>query len=201
MLAILFSACTSPSRKEGTQEVTLSEQLSISLPAYLEKNNELHDFAELQYAYEDGAFYVLGLKDSKAQLRNKHLYYNLEDYTYYSLDNISARMDSAEVGEVAIDTVNGLRRMAVDINGYIVQQNDSLQAPDSLSIFYKVAVYETPTEFVQLFLWTHQELLPDFERDMDGILASLHDPATKAETEALLAGEEASGSSAECAEC
>lgn len=133
------------------QQVALDDQFSVELPESMQKTNELHDFAPLQYADNSEGLFVIGIEEPKSKLRSLHLYYSLEDYAYFVQRTVSGGLDTTNVNIGAPQTVNGMQSLSVDLFGALTSGDEPLE------VYYRLAVYESESHFYQLIAWTTRD--------------------------------------------
>lgn len=150
LLLLVLGAC-SQTELAPPREVSIDELYTLSLPGNFQPSYDLHDFASLQYADEKGNRYLIGLEESKRDLRNLHLYYALEEYAHFSYRTLAEEMDTVLAYLQYPSQVNGLDCIILQVEGI------KTQGGKPSGIYYHAAVYESETHFYQLIAWTRPE--------------------------------------------
>lgn len=162
LLLLLVSsifACSS-----GKQEVRVNNQYSITLPAGMKPVTGLNNLASLQQADEGIPLYIVVIDESKEEMRSYDLEYDLD--LYYS--NIVSRNFVESLSEVSIsepvkEMINGAPAYMVDVTG----------KAETESIYYKLAIIETPSAFYQVLLWTASDQRQSMQPEMEEIARSV----------------------------
>jgi hypothetical protein len=146
------------------RDVNVENQFVLSIPANLKPCKELHPFAPLQYADEEGGYFLMGIDEPKEEMENLQLHYNLGDYAYFVESTIGGAYDTIHISNRDTLEVNGLNCHTADL--YVALASDT--AP--MEVYYHLAVFESQTHFYQLIGWTNRErqgLFRDAARNMD----------------------------------
>ena len=138
------------------KKVTVEDTYQLRIPQTMQKSNELHDFARLQYSDEQEGFFLIGIDESKEDLNKLHLYYQLEDYAHFVTRTVSNGLDTANVTMQAQQEINGLNCISTDMFGAMT----SLESP--LEVYYRLIVLESERNFYQLIAWTSRDQAPRF---------------------------------------
>lgn len=195
LCTVFLTSCLGGSSVEY-KEVTVGDTYKLRVPESMQKSNELHDFARLQYLDEQKGYFLIGIDESKEELNNLHLFYQLEDYAHFVTRTVSNGLDTARVTTQAQQEINGLQCISTDLFG-------AMTSPESpLEVYYRLMVLESEQNFYQLIAWTSRDQFHRFRPIADEIECSFIELAYAVdETEPVNGSEPASaGSAAETAE-
>lgn len=160
---LLLAACT---RETVFTEVKVNDTYTILMPEYLTPGTALHEKASLQYQNTEKEMYAMVVEESKEEMQNYGLDYDLE--TYFT--NIVSKPFTEKIknGKVSIPgkmDINGKNALITEITGNI---NDT-------DIYYKMAVIETPATFYQVLIWTRADRKAETEADMMKAIGSFRE--------------------------
>lgn len=148
------------------KEVTVEDTYMLRVPESMEKSNELHDFAKLQYADEEQGYFLIGIDESKAELSKLQLFYQIEDYAHFVTKTVSFGLDTANVTAQTTQQINGLTCVSTDLFGAMTS------AKKPLEVYYRLMVLESERNFYQLIAWSSREKYPRFRNIADEIECS-----------------------------
>lgn len=152
---LLLTACFGGQR-EALKEVTVNNQYSIQIPQSMERTNELHDFAQLQFADEERGYFLIGIEEDKQELRKLQLFYGLDDYAHFVTRTVADGLDTVNVVMQNEQTVNGFACVSTDLFGALTS------GAEPVEVFYRLMVLESSSHFYQLITWTSREQYPLF---------------------------------------
>ena len=179
------------------KEVTVEDQYMVRIPESMEKSNELHDFAQLQYADEKEGYFLIGIDESKQELSQLQLFYQIEDYAHFVTRTVSDGLDTVNVTTQTTQDVNGLSCVSTDLFGAMTSTEEPLE------VYYRLMVLESDHHFYQLIAWSGRDQYPRFRSIADEIECSFVELAqADPDGEGQPAGAEpaSAGSAAETAE-
>lgn len=174
---LLASACIS-GRKEGdgarekadapavATTITSPDGLtSIVLPPgwKQEKEQELHDQAELQASDRANEMYVIVMSENKEDFRDM----TVENHSQLTRSALTEKLKAPEVSAPAQVTIGGLKGTQYEIRGGV----------DNLSVTYLHTTVESPTHFHQILAWT---LTISFDKNrpvLDAVIQSFKEVA------------------------
>jgi hypothetical protein len=134
LLLTLFSSCT----KVKWAQVNVNEKYALQLPDYLEPGT-FYKQASLQFKNEEKEFYLVVLDESRAQIKEYGLEYDLD--TYFK---VSARvLDSTEKVSPIRMVLNADSARSAEFTGKI-SGND---------VYYNLVAVETKDNFYKLLIW------------------------------------------------
>ena len=185
-ISIIVSACnlndgaTSDeliSEKPG-QVISLVDSYQIVVPPYFEEMTDINPNAILQYGY------ISGQKDSSKLDFDDEIY-----VTVLTLPKNELASTFADTGRITLNKVNN--RTAVNlqlilddfkiteanpkpilINGFAAIKNEFRGRLGTYKVFYKMAIYESETEFYQLLTWCMQKHADKHSAEMEGMIQS-----------------------------
>lgn len=142
---ILLSVTSLFACSPDDREVRVNNKYSITLPEGMKPVTGLNEEASLQHADEAVPLYVVVIDESKEEMQQHDLDYDLD--LYYN--NIVSRnfvesLSEVSISEPAKDSISGSPAYLVDVSG----------KAESGSIYYKLAIIETPSAFYQVLMWT-----------------------------------------------
>lgn len=182
LLSSFWLASCSGGVSNDLRPVEVDGYFSIQLPKNLEPSAQLHDFASLQYGSDKAGFYVVGLQESKEDISGIHLKYTVEDYIHFVEQTLKGRLDTSFSDPPMLFSQNGLNAAEMDMKGMIFGGEEPVE------IAYKIAVFESPSHFYQLTLWTDYEKRDKFSEVTNKIVCSFRElpgAAAKAATESV----------------
>lgn len=147
---LLLTACGG-GVQEDYKEVTINDHYSIEIPASMERSNELHDFAQLQFADNDRGYFLIGIEENKTELQQLQLFYGLEDYAHFVTRTVADGMDTVNVVGSSEQDVNGITCISTDLYGALTS------GAEPVEVFYRLMVLESSSFFYQLIAWTSRE--------------------------------------------
>ncbi len=148
------------------KEVTVENTYQVRIPNSMQKTNELHDFARLQYSDEQEGYFLIGIDESKDALNKLHLYYQLEDYAHFVTRTVADGLDTSRVAAQGQQEINGLQCISTDMYGAMTSLESSLE------VYYRLMVLESDRNFYQLIAWTSRDQAPRFRTIADEIECS-----------------------------
>jgi hypothetical protein len=184
-LLVLLSACTR-GHMQPPREVTVENQFALAIPANLKPCTGLHAFAPLQYADEEGGYFLMGIDEPKTEMENLQVQYSLADYAYFVESTVGGAYDTIHISQRDTLEINGLQCHTADV--YVALQAEEAQ----LEVYYHIAVFESPTHFYQLIGWTNRErqgLFRDAARTMDLTFRELPEDMIRIQTASLDKGQ------------
>lgn len=152
---LLLTAC-SGKFQPTYKEVVVEDQFSLDIPETMQASNELHDFANLQFADEKNGYFLIGIAEPKEDLENLQLYYNLEDYADFVQRTVGGGLDTFNIATRHNHVINGFYCLSADLFGAISTEESPLE------VYYRVTVLESPQYFYQLIGWTSRDNFQSF---------------------------------------
>ena len=137
----------------------------------MQKSNELHDFARLQYSDEQQGYFLIGIDEPKEDLRNLQLHYQLEDYSHFVTRTVSQGLDTVNVTTSTSHQVNGLSCISTDLFGAMTATEKPLE------VYYRLMVLESQSNFYQLIAWSARSRYNKFNPIADEIECSFRELA------------------------
>lgn len=165
LLSLLLTSCLGGGNVTYKQ-VTVEDQYMVRIPETMQKSNELHDFAQLQYADEKEGYFLIGIDESKRELSQLQLYYQIEDYAHFVTRTVAEGLDTVNVTTQTTQDVNGLSCISTDLFGAMT----STEKP--LEVYYRLMVLESEQHFYQLIAWSDRSQYPRFHNIADEIECS-----------------------------
>lgn len=164
-LATLLVGCDKPFNTE-LQTYSLDPRFSISLPKGLQPMSGLHEFAPIQFGDDVIGLYAIALEESKKEIDSVNLSYTAREYSHFALRNVTIGLDSV-LTENSMDYIlSPFSCYATDVTG--LKTVDGELYP----VHTKLVVFESPTHFYQVMLWTGADQLPEFEPLMEQVICS-----------------------------
>lgn len=164
-LAALLGGCEKPFNTE-LQTYSLDPRFSISLPKGLQPMTGLHEFAPLQFGDDANGLYAIALEESKKEIDSVSLRYTAREYSHFALRNVTVGLDSV-LEENSMDfTLSPFSCYATDVTGLKTVEGQTFP------VYTKLVIFESPTHFYQVMLWTGTEQLASFEPLMDQVICS-----------------------------
>ncbi len=163
VLCTLYISFTSCTHETVFNEVKVNDTYSVLIPEYLSPSAKLSENASLQYQSEEREVYAMIVEESREQMQNYDLDYDLQ--TYFT--NIVSKPFTEKIknGKVEIpgkQDINGNNALITEITGNI----------NNTDIYYKMAVVETPATFYQVLIWTRADRKAEYEADMMKVIGS-----------------------------
>jgi hypothetical protein len=172
MLALL-SACSGGGM--GTpRQVAVEGKFSVEIPSNFIPCNDLHDFAQLQYADERGGYFMMLIDEPKTDIDRLQMHYSLADYADFVETTVGQAFDTMHVSQRDTLEINGLQCQTAHLYAAI----DSEEAP--MEVYYHLAVFESMDHFYQLIGWTHRDRQSTLRAAAEEMAHSFHELATDA---------------------
>ncbi|MFN1834797.1 hypothetical protein AB2B38_006000 [Balneola sp. MJW-20] len=148
-LSLLVVSC---SLEKGYKEITADGKFKISIPAFLNKSNDLNPEASLEYYHLRQEFYTMVIDEPIIDVNNAIVDNNLEEYYSFDIngyaelvfEDLESRSDFKKVSEVNSKTINGLQSKHVTYHGIF----------EGVDISYQIRVYEGEKDYYQVHVWT-----------------------------------------------
>lgn len=140
----------------------------MSLPAGWkhEKEQELHDQADLQASNRAGEMYVIVMSENKEDLRDM----TIEKHSQSTRSALMEKLESPEVSDPKPVTVGGLKGVQYEIRGGV----------ENLNIVYLHTTVESPTHFHQILAWTLKSRFDKNRPTLDAVTHSFKEVAPAA---------------------
>ena len=151
------------------KEIVVHDKYQLRIPETMQKSNELHDFAHLQYSDEQQGYFLIGIDEPKEDLRNLQLHYQLEDYSHFVTKTVSQGLDTVNVSTVTSHEINGLPCISTDLFGAMTAKEEPLE------VYYRLMVLESPSNFYQLIAWSARSRYQHFNPIADEIECSFRE--------------------------
>jgi|GEM_PF-2322531 len=171
LLALVFLTSCFNSDTIRYKDVVVADKYQLRIPETMQQSNELHDFARLQYADEQKGFFLIGIDESKNELSNLQLFYELEDYSHFVTRTVSDGLDTANVSATTSQSVNGLSCISTDLFGAMTSNEEPLE------VYYRLMVMESQSNFYQVIAWTARSRYESFRPIADEIECSFRELA------------------------
>jgi hypothetical protein len=168
LILSLFAGCEKHDPVQ-VAPVNVEGLYSVNMPDFLKPSYDMHDFASLQYYDPVRRFHVIGIEDSKENfgiLKRKKV--KLGDYYRFVEASVFELADSTELIGEASYTEGDLKARFGDYYA----RNQFMGK--TYTLFYRVAVYESPTYFFQMVIWTPFEGYCDKIEWVDLITYTFH---------------------------
>ncbi|HVA98001.1 MAG TPA: hypothetical protein VNG53_03825 [Bacteroidia bacterium] len=152
--------------------VVVNGRYSLQIPEYLSATADLVPHASLQYDNTEKEVYLVVIAESKKDMENYNLDYDLK--TYYQNIVQQPFADSVQKEKITspiIKQLNGAKIMETTLTGKV---HGGL-------VSYKLAVVETATSFYQILTWTAANKLPKYGKDLQHIIDSFQEMPQKVE--------------------
>ncbi len=160
IFAIALLACKHQAKFNN---VNINNKYSIQLPEYMQPATELHTDASLQYKNEEKDIYTIVIDESKKEMRNYDLHYNLDSYfTAIASQTFIEFIEHGKISTPITKQINGSAAMVAEITGDINQN----------PVYYKLAVIETDSSFYQILTWTNANNKQTYTHDIDQTIDS-----------------------------
>lgn len=171
LLGLVFLTSCFNSDNIRYKDVVVEDKYQLRIPETMQKSNELHDFARLQYADEQKGFFLIGIDESKSELSNLQLYYELEDYSHFVTRTVSDGLDTVNVSATTTQDINGLSCISTDLFGAMTSNEEPLE------VYYRLMVMESSSSFYQVIAWTARSRFESFRPIADEIECSFRELA------------------------
>ena len=153
-----FSACE---YSNEFQEIAVGNRYALSVPAYMEPEDELLDEATFQYANRYRNLYVIALDTPKAAIQQ-----GFDEYHRGAISLIKNFIDQPRTSDSLQTQIGGLNGIAVNIYGKITEEK----------VFYHHLTLEGEARFYQICVWTRgQERELKYKEDIEKILHSFRE--------------------------
>ncbi len=161
-LAVTVFACTS----DKTETVNIKNQYSVELPSFLNKADNLHEDASLQYQNALREFYVVVIDEPKSEfeaaVEETEFTGDLEGYTNILHTSLKQSLGEANFSNIQSVTINGLNARKFTFEGTL----------ENLPVVYQAAYIEGESHFYQIVSWTLQENKAKYQGEMQKIIES-----------------------------
>ncbi|MCB9236176.1 MAG: hypothetical protein H6581_31295 [Bacteroidia bacterium] len=165
---LLFTSCFfKPDRKAA--EIKVDDRFAIEIPSSFVPQNDMHDFAGLQYAHEDKPLFILGITEPKNDLRKLKLRFSLEDYAHFAVRNLGNGFYWHHVSDTNSYQINGVNCFLTHMEAL------SCQGRSQNEIAYEVAVFDGNEFYTQLIAWAPLADKNDLHEEMTSIIRSFRD--------------------------
>lgn len=149
VFVIAFLSCQS---SDKNQCVSVNDQYSMELPAFLSSTTDLNDVASLQYSNGEEELYVIVIDEDKASITQALVDNQLEEmydtsldgFTQLMLDTYCSGVDVSTISDVETTSINGFDARVVTIEG----------AVEGVDIYLQIAYIEGQSTYYQLMTWT-----------------------------------------------
>lgn len=169
----LLSACSGGDM--GTpRPVEVEGKFTVEIPSNFVPCNDLHDFAQLQYADERGGYFMMLIDEPKADFEHLQMHYSLADYADFVETTVGQGFDTMHVSQRDTMEINGLKCQTADLYAAIASE----EAP--MEVYYHLAVFESMDHFYQLVEWTHRDRQSTLRAAAEEMEHSFHEFATDA---------------------
>jgi hypothetical protein len=164
-LAFLIAGCDRPF-DTALQTRDLNSRFSLLLPGGLQPMDSLHEFAGLQMGNDQVGLYAVAIEESKKDIDSVNLRYTAREYAHFALRNITVGLDSV------LDE-HSMEFSHEPFQCYVTNLSGLKHTGEGLTpIYTKLAVFESPTHFYQVMMWTQSDRLPELEPLMDAAICS-----------------------------
>src|SRR6218665_1458713 len=158
--SLMLVSCT---KETVFKEVKVNDRYAISVPDYLQPCVDLHQDASLQYQNTELDIYAMVIDERKKTMVNYNLDYDID--LYYN--NIASQpfvesIKDAKISPAGRQEIDGHKAIVTEITGKI----------DQSSVYYRLAVIETPYAFYQLLVWTRADNKEKYGADMMKMIES-----------------------------
>jgi hypothetical protein len=160
-ILLSFYSCI---EKVDFTDIKVNDQYELTVPNYLHACTDLHKNAAIQFQSTENDIYLVAIDEKKSVIRDVGMFYNLR--SYYS--TILKQPFLSEIKNLTMDTfpvsaqIGKNKALIASIMGMVNHR----------SVFYKLAVIETPTSFYQIIVWTRADKKKQYERTMMKIVES-----------------------------
>lgn len=165
---LLFSSCFfKPDRKVDV--VQISNRFSIDVPATYHAQNDMHDFASLQFAHEVKPIYLIGFTEPKNELRKLKLRFSLEDYSHFATENLGDAFSYTYISDTLSSKING--------TSCFITYMDVLNCQGSKEndIAYEIAIFEGKEYYSQLIAWAPASDKEELHSEMASMIGTFKD--------------------------
>jgi hypothetical protein len=168
MTIILLQSCGSGDEE---QIITVGNKYSLSIPSFLTKVNNLNDDASLQYQHAWKEFYVITIDESKEEMQNALIEYdltdlyenNIEGYSKLILDDFKESLSNLYQFEIIDTTINKMPAKLTTLTGTV----------EGFEVFYSIGIYEGKDSYYQVLAWTLKSKQYSYNTKMKKIIYSL----------------------------
>ncbi len=166
---------------------SLDGTIALTLPKGWQRDQNLHDHAELQISYEAEQLYIIVLRDLKASGGDRSDL-SIDDHAILTLNALSSRLVEPTISPpTAIRRIGSYQARQVDVQGYL----------DSVAVTYLHTTIETRYAFYQILAWTDPEQFDSHREQLQRVINSFQERSQPLPDESLLDEPEPNGAASD----
>lgn len=155
---------------------SLDGTIALTLPKGWQRDQNLHDHAELQISYEAEQLYIIVLRDLKASGGDRSDL-SIDDHAILTLNALSSRLVEPTISPpTAVRRIGSYQARQVDVQGYL----------DSVAVTYLHTTIETRYAFYQILAWTDPEQFDSHREQLQRVINSFQERSQPLPDEPLL---------------
>jgi hypothetical protein len=152
--AVVTNAST-PDSLNYSLRITPDRLCGIEVMTQMQGTQQLNGGACMQFQDENHDIYLIVISDYKANLQKQH---SLVDHQDFAHKQLKAKLKRFRAAQQISTTLGSFPALLSEVYGRV----------DDMSIFYYLAVVESPTHFYQVLAWTYrhqrEQYLPAIDR-------------------------------------
>lgn len=166
---------------------SLDGTIALTLPKGWQRDQNLHDHAELQISYEAEQLYIIVLRDLKASGGDRSDL-SIDDHAILTLNALSSRLVEPTISPpTAVRRIGSYQARQVDVQGYL----------DSVAVTYLHTTIETRYAFYQILAWTDPEQFDSHREQLQRVINSFQERSQPLPDEPLLDEPEPNGATSD----
>ena len=166
---------------------SLDGTIALTLPKGWQRDQNLHDHAELQISYEAEQLYIIVLRDLKASGGDRPEL-SIDDHAILTLNALSSRLVEPTISPpTAVRRIGSYQARQVDVQGYL----------DSVAVTYLHTTIETRYAFYQILAWTDPEQFDSHREQLQRVINSFQERSQPLPDESLLDEPEPNGAASD----
>ena len=166
---------------------SLDGTFALTLPKGWQRDQNLHDHAELQISYEAEQLYIIVLRDLKASGSDRSEL-SIDDHAILTLNALSSRLAEPSISPpTAVRRIGSYQARQVEVQGYL----------DSVAVTYLHTTIETRHAFYQILAWTDPAQFDSHREQLQQVINSFQERSQPLPDEPLLDEPEPNGAASD----
>lgn len=183
-----ISSTPSPENLDSKETVaSLDGTFALTLPKGWQRDQDLHDHAELQISYDVEQLYIIVLRDLKASGSDRSDL-SIDDHAILTLNALSSRLAEPSISPpTAVQRIGSYQARQVEVQGHL----------DSVAVTYLHTTIETRYAFYQILAWTDPEQFERHREQLQRVIDSFQERSQPLPDEPLLDEPEPNGAASD----